>query len=88
MTVQEAIKWLKHPRHSANEVSERLEAIQIAIVSMEKQIPKKPLVDSYGEIGMGFLIPLCPCCQEPLEEGEHHCKCGQKLDWEEGGTSD
>ena len=44
MTVQEAIKWLKHPRHSANEVSERLEALQIAIESMEE-------VEQYRALG-------------------------------------
>ena len=86
MTVQEAIKELKERRDSVSYTCGLV--FDVAIESMEKQIPKKPLADSYGEIGMGFLIPLCPCCQEPLEEGEHHCKCGQAIYWEEGGTSD
>lgn len=49
----------------------------------EKQVEKKPLADSYGEIGMGFLVPICPNCRKPVEEGEHHCECGQALDWGE-----
>ena len=48
-----------------------------------KQIAKKPLADSHGERGMGFLIPICPNCRESVEEGEHHCKCGQALKWGE-----
>lgn len=51
--------------------------------AMEKQVAKKPLADSYGEIGMGFLVPICPNCRKPVEEGEHHCKCGQALKWGE-----
>ena len=49
----------------------------------EKQVAKKPLADSYGEIGMGFLVPICPNCRKPVEEGEHHCECGQALKWSE-----
>lgn len=46
----------------------------------EKQIPKKPVKRS-------FIVPyeginVCPSCKEPLPSSkEHHCKCGQKLDW-------
>ena len=45
----------------------------------EKQIAKKPVKRS-------FIVPyeginVCPSCKEPLGGKEHHCKCGQKLDW-------
>ena len=29
------------------------------------------------------LISKCPLCDNGVEEGEHHCECGQVLDWSE-----
>ena len=62
----------------------------------EKQIPKKPeLIEDK--------MWTCPCCDNnlmhkwlkyptelmPKSEGLPYCmSCGQKLDWEEGGTSE
>lgn len=52
----------------------------ITIKALEKQIAKKPVKRS-------FIVPyeginVCPSCKEPLPSSkEHHCKCGQKLDW-------
>lgn len=45
----------------------------------EKQISKKPIKRS-------FIIPyegidVCPSCKEPISKKEHHCKCGQAIDW-------
>lgn len=49
--------------------------------AMEKQVPKKPVKRS-------FIIPyegidVCPNCKEPISKKEHHCKCGQTIDWRE-----
>lgn len=46
----------------------------------EKQKPKKPVKRS-------FILPYeginaCPNCKEPINKKEHHCKCGQAIDWD------
>ena len=108
MTVQEANDWLIELKDS-EEIQEFYyadnfkEALQVAIESMEKQIPKKPLKVK-GECfartkeGKGDyeVILLCPNCREEILVPPFPCTCGQlidwidfrKLDWEEGGTSD
>lgn len=52
-------------------------AIQTAIKSLKKQIPRKPYEDYNGEIHKD----KCPTCHRSLFPNEHHCKCGQVLDW-------
>ena len=81
MTIQEAIKELQVGY--LGDTEDLVQAKHIAIKALEKQIPKKPSADSYGERGTGYIVPMCPTCQESVEEGEHHCKCGQSLDWSE-----
>lgn len=49
--------------------------------AVEKQREKKPVKRS-------FVIPyggidVCPNCKEPISKKEHHCKCGQAIDWSE-----
>lgn len=72
--------------------------VQVAEMCMEKQIPKKVLhrKQYYGSPWM------CPMCEaelikvefmkadgtEPNEMYSYCWHCGQKIDWEEGGTSD
>lgn len=72
-----------------------LEDMCIAIESMEKQIPKKPLKvkgECYKKTkdGKEFheINLICPNCKERVLVPPFPCKCGQKIDWEEGGTSD
>ena len=51
----------------------------------EKQIPKKPKITRKPRLIKGE----CPVCNRIMLGGERYCaRCGQKLDWEEGGTSD
>lgn len=64
-------------------------AIQIAIKSIEKQIPKKPLIWR-GIKTPESPIPFddwgyeCPCCgNQEIDYPDHHCECGQALDWRE-----
>ena len=62
--------------------------LKIIKESLEKQIPKKPIIwenryyfsptpnDDWGY--------ECPCCgNQEIDYPEHHCDCGQALDWEE-----
>ena len=54
-----------------------IECHKLAISTLEKQIPKKPYEDYNGEIHKD----KCPTCHRSLFPNEHHCKCGQALDW-------
>lgn len=72
---------------------DRHNAFDIAIESMEKQIPKKPIVDEEMK-AIEVYYWNCPSCNTRYGTGTdmielQHCHvCGQKIDWEEGGTSD
>ena len=52
---------------------EELEAINIAVKALEKQIPKKPIGNSCPICGADF-------CSESWER-DYCCLCGQKLKW-------
>lgn len=62
--------------------------LEIVKEALEKQIPKKPIIwenrhyfspspnDDWGY--------ECPCCgNQEIDYPEHHCTCGQALDWTE-----
>lgn len=63
------------------------QAISMAVKELEKQISKKPLVweDKYYDSPIpndnwGY---ECPCCgNKDIDYPDHHCTCGQALDWE------
>lgn len=66
------------------------EAVSMAIKSLEKQEPKKPIYSKYEDNGFGEEIPYqaaCPTCGYEFEFGtwndeeNHHCVCGQSMDW-------
>lgn len=56
--------------------------MKIAMKSIGKQIAKKPIEDGSD----GWLIYRCPVCGKEvgrvLETLNHHCECGQAIDWE------
>ena len=62
---------------------------KLSIEALEKQIPKKPIIwferyyfspDPYDD-SWGY---ECPCCgNRDIDYPEHHCICGQALDWSE-----
>lgn len=63
-------------------------ARELAISALEKQIPKKPIKKNpicYAKTKDGqerFAFDyFCPNCNEQIKRFEHHCKCGQALDW-------
>ena len=76
MTESEAIELLTS-QLTFNELNR--EAKQMAVNALEKQIPQKPIFDSYHRAGY-----RCPNCNNTNPWGYKHCKhCGQKLDWNE-----
>lgn len=98
MDAKEAIEWLtaidKKYIHGGDESydQKRREAIQTAILALEKQVPKKPIVENLGT-NYSFWY-LCPQCNRKLINNidgswvagmkYKHCPdCGQKIDWSE-----
>ena len=67
-----------------------VEALNMAIQALEKQIPKKPIFkegDCYAMSKDGTksyeIIPECPNCHSIALKHSYPCRCGQKLDWSE-----
>ena len=87
ISVQEAIKELSYDNTAyGGKCTEEVRIL--AIQALEKQIPKTPFIweDKY------YFSPTpnddwgyeCPCCgNRDIDYPEHHCTCGQALDWEE-----
>ena len=57
----------------------------------EKNEPKKPIYSDFDDNGNDEIIPykaVCPVCEYEFEFGywndeyNHHCICGQAMDWE------
>nr|DAW76132.1 MAG TPA: Rad50 zinc hook motif [Bacteriophage sp.] len=65
-------RWKPHPDYNV------LEAIRFAISAIEKQIPKKPYKDNENGI---YEKECCPTCNRSLFPNDHHCICGQAIDW-------
>ena len=65
------------------------EAMEMAFSALEKQIPLKPEQSKIPRYGMGYEYYdwYCPTCGRFLafesSKGDHHCTCGQAIDWEE-----
>lgn len=91
MTEREAVNILQlnTPFVASKEANK---AVDIAINALEKQIAKKPIYSDFDDNGYEEIIPykaVCPTCGYEFEFGtwndehNHHCDCGQKLDWSE-----
>lgn len=87
MKVSEAIKYIEQHGFIADEVKD------MVIKSLEMQMPKKPIYSDFDDNGNDEIIPykaVCPVCGHEFEFGtwndeeNHHCICGQKIDWEGG----
>ncbi len=97
MTPQETLNWCEQFTNNlvkANvDVKKRtlgLQAMQIIRSALKKQIPKKPIKKNpicYARTKDGhehFTFDYyCPHCNEKIKTTEHHCECGQTLDWSE-----
>ena len=66
------------------------EVIDVSMKALEKQIPKKPIYSEFDKNELEEIIPYkaeCPFCRYEFEfgtwndENNHHCVCGQKMDW-------
>ena len=53
-------------------------ALALAIEALEKQIPKKPYKDNENGV---YEKEHCPSCHRSLFPNDHHCECGQAIDW-------
>ena len=93
MTDSEAIKEIRFNMSTiglSNEAAKRVvEARDMAINVLEKQIPKKPEyeADGYADGELVYDYAKCPICGHDFEYGindwgcEYCSDCGQKLDW-------
>lgn len=81
MTEQEALKYMKLFRDEwdVNSKTKNAMALDVAIKSLEKQIPKKVIYKPKDAI---YQRPFCPCCGEELFDDNYRinrCECGQAL---------
>ena len=64
--------------YSQGTFGEQKEAFSVAINALEKQIEKKPYKDNENGVYEKY---HCPTCHRSLFPNDHHCKCGQVIDW-------
>ena len=95
MTAEEAIKEFKEriefgKKEYLKYIPEYVEALEMAIEALEKQIAKKPDFEGDGYDCSGNLVYdtwICPNCEADYEVDyeEYECcpKCGQAIDWGE-----
>lgn len=88
MTEQEALEIITNIVQSQNVTKENDLALAIAQKAIEKQMPKKPVKknpicyektnDRQEHYAYDY---YCLKCNKELELQEHHCPCGQNIDW-------
>ena len=78
MTYSEAKVILESEYKFHGECSVFGEALTMAINALEKQIAKKPYKDNENGVYEKY---HCPTCHRSLFPNDHHCKCGQVIDW-------
>lgn len=99
MTEKEAIKELKEDKSlyeteicqagDGTPDGDLLQALDMAIEALEKQIPKKPefIADGYADGELVYDTWVCPSCGKYYEvdyDDYDFCpKCGQHIDWSE-----
>ena len=83
MTYEEAIKNINALNAVCSQKglydAEFESALALAIEALEKQIPKKPYKDNENGV---YEKEHCPSCHRSLFPNDHHCECGQAIDWE------
>lgn len=85
---QDALEYCKKQSMLEQMVGdEKWKHYEYAVKALKKQIPRQPIFwihqyyDSRFEDDWGY---ECPCCgNRDIDYPEHHCTCGQALDWSE-----
>ena len=88
-------EWLKELKAVHDEIDDADDEDEIFIgylrKKMEKHIPLKPEQSKIPRYSMGheYYDWYCPTCGRFLafesSKGDHHCTCGQAIEWEEEG---
>ena len=78
MTESEAIKKFQDNIDFPYGITVSDEASIMAINALEKQIQKKPYKDNENGV---YEKDHCPTCHRSLFPNDHHCECGQAIDW-------
>lgn len=91
MDNQKAIEWLENNIDICEvfpiENDTKLEVFKIALNALKKQVPIVPFIWEnkyyYSPIPNDDWGYECPCCgNREIDYPEHHCECGQALDWD------
>lgn len=86
MAENRAIKIIESTNFLTNS-PDVMEAIEMAKVALEKQIPQSPTYegDGYSNGQLVYDTWVCPCCGQTYEvdydDYEYCPKCGQHIDW-------
>ena len=88
--IEEALRILDELSNCVKESSPLGQALEAALVALEKQIPKKPTYEGDGYAPDGSFVWdvwLCPHCNNRYEvdydEYDFCPNCGQAIDWED-----
>ena len=89
-TVKENIVILENQEPEDAGYYLQLEHEKMVLDALEKQIPKKPYLDNDNGV---YDKEHCPTCHRSLFPNDHHCRCGQALNWsdhpiEKGGVKE
>lgn len=91
MTPQEILENItnKIQGDGTNYTAQDDEALAFIQKAIEKQIPKRPKNIKISPNSDPFIrknerTGICPMCGAASISSEHHCICGQALDWGEG----
>lgn len=95
MTLQEIIESINYCLECDNDrIPTTQEDLQIIKKAIEKQIPKKPIIDNRNTHYIDYKDYICPCCKKRIitkidgdfisGRKQNYCdNCGQALDWSE-----
>lgn len=74
--------YKKHFYNIGEKVSEKdfISYVVDANIALARQIAKKPIQVDSGVYDYPYDYE-CPNCRKNVDELDHHCKCGQKIDW-------
>ena len=88
MTEKEALETINRLGISARGYMNLKEAINIAIISLDKQIPKKGkiVIEGKPENGGSYGVRICPSCGKRIDIYGDYIGCPyclQRVDWRE-----